>query len=188
MIALLVACIPELTTPEGAGPGSNACGDDPLQNAWPIAEAPAELQAEGFAKGQVIPRACLPDQDGNEVDTWQFYGRWVVFDVSTIWCAPCQALAAEVTATVADFDDAELTYLTILAQDLEANVPDVEELAKWGADFAIEQPILADTANYTTELTGSAFPAVLLLDPELRVVETGLVEDTIVRAALEEHL
>jgi thiol-disulfide isomerase/thioredoxin len=189
MIVLLLACIPELTTPAGAGAGSNACGDEPLENSWPIAEVPADVVAEGFGIGEVIPRACLPDQEGNDVDTWQFHGRWVVFDVSTIWCAPCQVLAAGVAETVADYGGGgDFTYMTILAEDLEAEVPDTDELLDWATGFGIEQPVLADTAEYTTDLTGGAFPAVLLLDPELRVVESGLVADELVRAALDEHV
>lgn len=185
-LLLLTACIPVLHSPAGAPTGEYSIPD----NAWPAAESIPVLEGEGFAVGEVIDRQFLTDQNGDEVDLWQFYGRVWVLDVSTIWCSPCQAMAATLQATADKFKDQDFVYLTVLSEDLEGNVPDTSELAGWAEAFGIlDQPILSDTTGFSRPVTNGVYPALLVIDRDLTVFERVEVpNEALLEAAIESAL
>ncbi len=158
-------CVPVLTSPGGV-PDDDAPWVAP-ENSWPMGEVPESLKGEGWSDGDVVKDARWTDQFGAEVSLWQFYGRVIVLDFSTLWCGPCQVLAADVQATADDYPD-DLTYITILVEDLDGNVPDVGELSYWGEYFGITAPIVSDTANVApTLLPDSSYPGLFLIDRDL---------------------
>ncbi|MDP6932506.1 MAG: hypothetical protein QGG40_06290, partial [Myxococcota bacterium] len=74
-IAILMGiegCPPELTSP-----GSGQSTWEAPENTWPVAEPPADLEAEGLGEGQVVPDFLLQDQHGDMVSLWQFHGMVV---------------------------------------------------------------------------------------------------------------
>lgn len=181
----LSACVPVLTSPDG---GSDYVWVAP-DNTWPMAEVPEGFEGEGWSPGQVVDDARFTDQYGDEVSLWQFYGRVVILDFSTLWCRPCQDLAAGVQATADDYPD-DLTYLTILVEDLDGNVPDIDELNQWGDYFGITQPIVSDTTNIApTLLPDSSYPGLFLVDRDLVIhARIDPATDESVRAAIESAL
>jgi thiol-disulfide isomerase/thioredoxin len=187
MGAGFAGCVPVLTSPDG-GPDSDAPWVAP-ENSWPMSEVPDSVKGEGWSEGDVVKDARWTDQFGAEVSLWQFYGRVIVLDFSTLWCGPCQVLAADVQATADDYPD-DLTYVTILVEDLDGNVPDTEELSYWGEYFGITSPIVSDTANIApTLLPDSSYPGLFLIDRDL--VIHGRIDpasDETIRAEIESAL
>ena len=180
-------CVPVLTSPGGV-PDANAPWVAP-ENSWPMSEVPESVRAEGWSDGDVVKDARWTDQFGAEVSLWQFYGRVIVLDFSTLWCKPCQELAADVQATADDYPD-DLTYITILVEDLEGNVPDTDELSYWGEYFGITAPIVSDTANVApTLLPDSSYPALFLVDRDL-VIHSRIdpVSDEAIRGEIDSAL
>jgi thiol-disulfide isomerase/thioredoxin len=167
MLLLLAACIPELTSPK-----VGACSGGQPENAWIHGDPPTTLEGEGFDVGEAVTDECVPDQNGDQVSLWQFYGNVWVLDVSTMWCAPCQKLASGLQEIVNDHEEEGFVYLTVLAQDLGSDVPDQAELQSWAEDFDIESPIVADDVNFTSNIVrNGTYPAILVIDRDMTVAE-----------------
>ncbi len=167
LLSVLLACIPELTSQK-----VGACADGLPENEWPVGEPPVDLVGEGYEVGEVAEDACVPDQNGDDVALWQFYGRVWVLDVSTMWCAPCQVLAHGLQELADGYADEEFSYVTVLAEDLGSDVPDNAELNEWADNFGILEPVLADEAGFTSGIVrNGTYPAVLIIGRDMVVHE-----------------
>lgn len=178
-----VGCVPRLY-------GASVEWEMP-ENTWPIREPPSDLAGIGWGVGDVPMDFRLVDQFGDTVSLWQFYGSVVLVDVSTMWCAPCQDLARHTEETWQDYRDQGFVYVTALQEDVEGGPPGPEGVELWVEGFDITAPVLDDGSK---EGTGTAiqqgqFPAVLVLDRQMRVAErVNPVSDEAVRAAIEDLL
>ncbi|MBM4392682.1 MAG: TlpA family protein disulfide reductase [Deltaproteobacteria bacterium] len=165
LLVFLLACIPELTSKK-----VGACADGLPENEWPVGEPPVDLLGEGYEVGEVVGDACVPDQNGDDVALWQFYGRVWVLDVSTMWCAPCQVLAHGLQEIADGYADEEFSYVTVLAEDLGSDVPDNAELNEWAGNFGIREPVLADAVGFTSGIVrNGTYPAVLIIGRDMVV-------------------
>lgn len=183
LIVGLTGCIPRLY--------GEVTEWEPPENSWPQAEPPEGLIGTGWGIGDTPADFRLVDQFGDTVSLWQFYGDVVLVDISTMWCAPCQALAEHTEQTWSDYRDDGFVYVTVLQADVEAGPVDAEDIQIWADTFGITAPIVEDSS---TEATGSAiqqgqFPAVLVVGRDMTVVErVNPIGDAEVRAAIERAL
>ena len=161
-------------------------------NSWPSGTPPAGLVGEGFSVGQVAPDVRLYDQNGQEVSLWQFYGRVVILDISTMWCGPCRQLAQEICAVQADYGEEGFTYLTLLPEDEPGEVPNQDELNSWVDDWGVTcAPVMADDQGYSDALVPDGqYPTLALIGRDMVVLNTRLTpaEDSTIRAAIESAL
>ncbi len=165
-LLLLTGCIPHLYTDTSDSGGAWRCGD----NGWTGDGPPSGLVAEGWYAGDVAPDLRGFDQHGDEVCLWQFYGDLVILDISTMWCAPCQDLARGVQETVEHYAGEELTYLTVLGEDVEGEDSTSENCEEWAEAFGIEAPVLTDPAEVRKEIvTDNSYPRVMIIGKDLRV-------------------
>jgi thiol-disulfide isomerase/thioredoxin len=180
----MLGCVPVLTTP--GGPVADQPWMMPV-NSWPVSTPPDGLRAEGFDPGEVIPDFRLPDQHWDEVSLWQFWGRVVVVDVSTMWCSPCQQLARGIPEIAESWRDEGLIYLTVFPQDVHNEIPDQADLEEWAESFDIEEPLLSDAEGWSYDVVpDNAFPGVLIVGEDMRVVSrVGAPTDAAVEAAIE---
>jgi hypothetical protein len=123
------------------------------------------------------------DQHGDTVSLWQFYGDVIVFDVSTMWCRPCQQLAIGTEDLWQAFKDDGVVYVTALLQNTTDGPVSVEELNQWaalpaadddGAYDLITAPIVSDPQGRSGSIEAvrnNQYPAVLLIGRDMRVVE-----------------
>ena len=100
--AFFLGCTPHLVSVEEEITGLNW---EAPENDWPSNEPPNTLEGEGFSEGQVPHDFRVPDQHGDEVSLWQFYGSVILLDISTMWCGPCQQIAREVDEPWKDYRD-----------------------------------------------------------------------------------
>lgn len=191
VFGLVVGCAPRLYDDRSKETGE-APPFDPPENSWPVCseEIPGDLNGTGFSTGEVIPGFSGPDQLGATLALYQFYGCVTVVDISTMWCAPCQALAEGVDETAAEYADEGVVYLTVLAQDLEGNVPDASDLSAWADGFDITQPIVGDTGEwYRGVVTTNTFPRVMIVGRDMTILEADVpATDAEIRAAIEAQL
>lgn len=183
----LAGCVPELTSPADSGSGSWAAPD----NGWPASAPPSDLVGEGYSQGQVFPDFLLMDQHGDQVSMWQFYGSVVVVDVSTMWCGPCAKLAEHVDETWNEYSSQGFMYLTLLPEDNVGQVPDQEDLQRWGSDHSISAPILADDAGISAQITPNGeYPTIMVIDREMKVAEDRVnpADDATIRGVVESLL
>ena len=167
-LVLLCGCTPHLYSP--ADTGDTAWDWQAPENGWPVQEPPRGLQGQGWEEGQVVPDFLLVDQHGDLVSLWQFYGMVVVIDHSTLWCVSCQELARGVEETWQTYREQGFMYLTLLSQDMEGQVPDVDELTMWADYGGITAPILADDAGIADQVVGAeGFPRLQVVDRSMRM-------------------
>jgi hypothetical protein len=186
---LLVGCTPHLVSVHEEITGANWDGPE---NGWSAGIPPNDLKGEGFAKGQVPHDFRLMAQTGETVALWQFYGSVIVLDISTMWCRPCQQIAAEVKSTFNSYKDEGFMYVTLLPEDIQGDIPDKADLNQWTDSFGIGDtvPVLQDDQGYSYAVEpNEKWPAVLLIDREMRVIAERLSpDDEVIRAAIEEAL
>ncbi|MBA2321180.1 MAG: redoxin domain-containing protein [Deltaproteobacteria bacterium] len=184
------ACIPQLESENGGGTAPTGEAWVAPENTWSAdADGPPDgLVGEGFGVGEVLPDVRLLDQHGDEVSIWQFYGDLLVLDISTMWCAPCQELGKHTAETVETYGPDGLTYVTVLQQDTLNNTPDEADLNVWADAFGIEAPILGDDADAAATagaIQDNTFPALLLIDRQMRVMQRVDENDAALTAAIE---
>lgn len=163
---LLAACVPDL----GSSPVDTAAWTAP-DNAWPSATPPADLSGQGFYVGQVAPDFRLLDQNGDDVSLWQFYGRPVVLDISTMWCRPCQQLATGAADTAQAYAADGLVYLTVLPENVQGDPPTTDDLDAWVQAFGLDSPVVADPGRVWSApaVPHGQYPFVAVLDAGMQV-------------------
>jgi len=135
--------------------------------------------------GDVLPATVLVDQYGEPVDLYDFagQGKYIVIDISAMWCGPCNGLASWLTGGddsygfdgvwpgVADLVDAQAVYwITVLVQDEYGNVPELDDIQRWEAEYDDSYvPILADQDLFYN--VADAFPDMLLFDQDMNLVQ-----------------
>ena len=188
------ACTPELTTPDGAGGGDGLSGADweAPENAWHgVDTVPSDLEAGGWAEGQVAPDFRLVDQNGDTVSLWQFYGDVIALDLSTMWCGPCQLLAREVDEVQEDYEAEGFIYITLLPENVDGEVPSVENLNEWAERNSVSAPILSDGDGHAYDIVpDKIWPHVMVIGRDMRVVESQVLPaaDASIRLAIEDAL
>jgi peroxiredoxin len=147
------------------------------------------MVGQGWDVGQIAPDFRLLDQHGDSVSLWQFYGKVIVVDISTMWCAPCQDLAVGTQDTYQRHID-DMMYITILHENLGGEAPTDDDVNRWADDFGITAPVLADgdTETGSAVLAGS-YPALLVVNRDLTVNErVSNPEEALLEAAIEAAL
>lgn len=185
----LGACVPDLISddvdPGTSGPSTWTAPD----NDWPVSEPPAGLAGEGFQEGEVVPDFRLLDQKGQTVSLWQFYGKIVVLDISTMWCSPCRELAEGAEETWQAFADDGFVYLTVLPENVGRETPSLDDLNAWAGAYGITQPIVSDPDRAFSEdaVPGEAFPQVYIIGRDLVVADRlSVPTDANLRAAVRQ--
>ena len=190
-LLLAAGCVPELTSPPPPDLEDWECPE----NAWgcnkPHRDIAGDGVSYGFFEGDTLPDGTLPDQHGDELKIWQFYGDVVLLDISTMWCVPCKKLACYAEDTGQVYKDEGFAYLTILPQNVHGSTPSVEDLNVWVDNYHLTTPVVSDdnaAYSYDAVPTGS-YPTFVLTNREL-VVQKRLESpsDPELRAAIEEVL
>jgi thiol-disulfide isomerase/thioredoxin len=180
LLTALSACTPYLYTEE-IEPGDASDWVAP-ENTWYSETPPVDLTSEGFSTGQVPPEFRVLDQYGDEVSLWQFYGQLILLDISTLWCAPCQEIAEDVEETAQHYANDEVTYITLMPQNLFYTVPSQSDLQYWADTYGITSPVLADdeewSYNVVPEGSTEGFPALMLIGRDMRIIEAEILPKT----------
>ena len=187
--ALSIGGVPVLTSPPGEEVVRSAADWTAPENSWDsVEELPASIEAEGFLTGETPPDVRLRDQFGDEVSLWQFYGKVVALDVSTIWCGPCQEAASHVQEIADKYADEGFVFLSVLPEDISGEVPEQDDLEYWSERHGITEPILSDDQRVAYEIEpNQAWPRILVIDRTMTVVENPVTPST-EKSAVEEAI
>ncbi len=153
-----------------------ACG-------WPKASPPPYTGDYTIVTGQTVPDGIFRDACGDNVRLHDFKGAYTIIDMSAMDCPPCQSMANQEEAFVADLAAMGITVhvVTLLAPSLADPLGTTTQamLETWIDNFDLTAPVLADTAwglsmfipVFGAEETG--YPSWVIVDPDLNVIESA---------------
>tara|TARA_Y100001973_G_C5207980_1_gene343064 strand:- start:4384 stop:4947 length:564 start_codon:yes stop_codon:yes gene_type:complete len=150
-------------------------GDTSVEEVVEVEESPIYWEEDdcSYNGGDHICNLSLPTADGESDDLYSHYGEVIILDVSAMWCGPCQEAAWNSNSINVMTDG--VTWITILIENLEGEVPTQEDGELWGDYFGIwhNEIWLGSSDNRDPEgLTGFAntgWPYFLILDKDLRI-------------------
>ena len=110
--------------------------------------------------------------------------------VSGDYTIPENAWPAAESVPADKFKDDGFVYVTVLSENLDGDVPVVEELVGWSESFGIlDQPILSDTTGFSAPITNGQYPALLVIDRDLTVfARVDVPDEALLEAAIESAL
>ena len=101
----------------------------------------------------------LKDQDGKDVSLYDFYGKTIVLDFSTGWCAYCQVAAQEVQHVQDLYGESDFAYITILVETATGTDPGQSDVSDWADNFGIESaPVLAGSRDLISSDASLGWP------------------------------
>ena len=127
--------------------------------------------------GRIPCDFTLIDENGDEVSFLSLVGKPMILDLSAMWCSPCKAAGREVQEVQDKYP--EITYLTILIENLQAEPPSAIDLQTWEYDLGIgsaptwggsRDVITSNPIETAGEFYLGGWPTFYFLDAELRIV------------------
>lgn len=150
---------------------------------WPKADPAPYTGDYSIVEGQTVPDGVFLDGCGENVRLHDFKGAYLLIDMAARDCPPCQAMAGEEEAFVADMAAQGITVhvITLMAPSLSDVFGKTTKamLTTWTENFELTSPVLADRAwglSMFIPIFGdveTGYPSWVLVDPDLNVMETG---------------
>lgn len=119
------------------------------------------------------------DHKGNEVELYDYYGKVIVIDFSTMWCGVCVNIAPEGDKLIDKYGADNVVWITVLVDNESGLPPTQEDLQRW-VDMATitKAPVLGADRNLIdyTATTGypiSAWPTLVVVDKKM-VLKHGI--------------
>jgi thiol-disulfide isomerase/thioredoxin len=156
-------------------PPTYACG-------WPHADPPLYEGKWAIAPGDQLPDGWFGDGCDEPVRLHDLAGRYLVVDIGTSDCGPCQWMAAETGALLHELRGLGIPVesVSLLSRSLDAPLepPSPEELAQWSAVWNLDSPVLGDRGwGYAMSETlwpeAFAYPTWLVVSPAFEVLGAG---------------
>lgn len=148
---------------------------------WEQCNPGGPTESYELTTGGIFPNARLTDSCGDQVDLWDFWGRYIVFDSSAPDCGPCIVLAEAEAAWAAQMAarGIEVEWVTLLNESLSAiNLPaDSATMEAWISGTGTGGAVLADEGfaysvmpKYTGSESGMSYPTMVVVSPDMTVL------------------
>lgn len=154
-------------------PDTYACG-------WPKAN-PAPYTGDYTVEiGGTLPDGLFKDKCEETVRLHDFAGAYLLVDMAAIDCPPCQTMAGEEEAFIADMAAQGITVhvITLLAPSLSDVLghTSTTQLENWTEEFELTSPILADRGwglSQFLPVFGEevGYPSWVLVNPDLEIID-----------------
>ncbi len=172
----LLACGGKDDSTDTSTSGDSAGSDEaPAQfgpdNRWPHAttdEVPAGLTGTGVGVGDIVYDFTLVDQDGNDVQLYQFYGRVVQLVLFAAWCGPCNEEAPAIQEASVALAEDDVVVLGVMMENVEGGAPSTAELGEWVDTYGVTHPLVGGPGDLAAMIQGG-YPTHPVIDREMRV-------------------
>ena len=127
----------------------------------------------GYETGLHSCNFTFLNQDGEDVSLYDFYGKTIILDFSTMWCYYCQQTAYDIPDTMTLFEEDDIVYITILVENWSGATPSQDDLIEWVEHFGLNSPVLAGPREEIIDSTMekgfdvSSWPAFFFIDKEM---------------------
>ena len=115
----------------------------------------------------------LKNQDGDEVELYDYHGKVIIVDLSTMWCGVCKSIAPVGDALVAEYGSENLVWLTILVEDETGLTPDTDDLKRWVDFYSGSPPVLGGDRSLIDPDAVTGYPVSGW--PTLAVIDRNMV-------------
>ena len=136
----------------------------------------------------------LKDQDGEDVELYDYHGKVIILDLSAMWCGVCKSIAPASKALVDEYGSENLVWLTILIEDEERSTPDTEDLNRWISLYGGHPPVLGGDRTLIDQdaVAGypvSGWPTLVVINREM-VLTNGISgwSEEYIRTWIEDNL
>ncbi|MBL9027397.1 MAG: redoxin domain-containing protein [Myxococcales bacterium] len=154
-------------------PATYTCG-------WPKADPPAYTGDYTVVVGQQMPDGLFKDKCDETVRLHDLKGAYLIVEMGARDCPPCQAMAGDEEAFIADMAAQGITVyvVTLLAPSLSNPLGETTKnmLDTWTNNYDLTSPVLADRGWGLTmfiDVFGDTvgYPSMAIVDPDLNVLE-----------------
>lgn len=115
----------------------------------------------------------LVDQNGEDFNLYDHYGKYIILDFSAMWCGPCQFAATEVEELQQKYGD-DVVYVTILIENTHGNPPTRNNVETWASVFGIESaPVLGASRNLLSSDPDIGWP--LYAWPQFHIIDKEMI-------------
>lgn len=130
----------------------------------------------GFRVGSSAAALGAPDQHGVTRTLAGYTGKWIVLDLCTVWCPPCNAIAQEaqqVHDSWVGHPTVSVEYVTALIDGPNPWVgATLRDAQNWAHRFSISRPVLhaeglprSPSRTWFDAVGSNAFPTLVFIDP-----------------------
>jgi len=116
----------------------------PQEGTWGVDGCSGSIQGQGNGVGQVATNFSLTDQNGDELELYDFCDRAVLLVASAMWCGPCQQEASGLASMYRQYEDDGFVVITLLGENSAGRTPTQADLQSWANSFGIDHPVVAD--------------------------------------------
>ncbi len=145
-----------------------------------VGQATADgVSGTGYAVGETVPNWTAWDQNGDEVEFWQFYSQVVVLDMSAGWCGPCRSAAESAESEFQEHkeDGVQFVHLMIDDNSYDGYVTDEDFVSDWASEYGLSFPVVWDdsTDGYATAYVEFYYEDMVSGVPTFVVIDQDMV-------------
>tara|TARA_Y100001963_G_scaffold152986_2_gene238826 strand:- start:733 stop:1284 length:552 start_codon:yes stop_codon:yes gene_type:complete len=150
----------------------------------------------GYDIGEYACNISSFDQNNNEIDLWDYKGKTILLDFSTMWCYYCNVAAMDENTLLEEYKDHDLVWITVLIQDKNGDKPSHSDLKAWSSQFNLKDPVLSGDVSMldfeddeiNTGYKCGGYPTFVLIDKDM-IINQYLFgwSSTMIREILDSH-
>jgi len=156
------------------GYSSCSTGDFGPENTWWHTDAsslPDGLMGTGFRTGDTAHDFILRDQNGDQVQLYQFYGQVIVLNVFVEWAYNDENTIHTAEQMWMDMQDDGFVYLSVMFENSQGQPPSIDNAAAWASHLGLTHPVLVDPTGSQNVYARIAYPTLVVIDREMTIIE-----------------
>ena len=115
------------------------------------------------------------DQNGEEWNLYENYGKVILLDFSTMWCGYCRVAAEDVQLMQDTYGDDGFIWVTLLVEDTQGGDVSLDEVQLWANTYGITTAPVLMADRSIIDTTGEdgypvqSWPMFLLVDQDMTI-------------------